>query len=551
MKKLLFALSAALLLSISWSASAATPPDVSIASTVTDAIQKAASGSLLSTALTWLSCFVGLQFIITNLGLLKSGADLEAIIGKFLGSMLWFGVCFYIFKNGPDFIDSVGHDILEKFAPDIPGPGTIITATLGISTTLVAAIFAIGAVHTAVANLLIYIVLIVFGVGMYLAIKVMMLSLELGLIVMLSPLSFSFLGLNALKDQGIAPFKSLISLVYRIILLGIIYGAFDQVIAVCGHNLADIAWKNPLAWPGAINVIMSMLCAFPVIGFLVYKSDSIASSLASGATNLGAADVASAAAAGAAAGAAVGSASGGALNLPGKTVQSVGDAMKNMMGGGSVSNASPKGFGGESPMSDAPRRPPSMPDPTAKELRAQRSEAAAAKAGPASGAPQATGRSTVGVDNDTAPVRPTPQGNSQAMSSNPTPTGLTEQEASDVRSNISGGDVAKATTTDTAPARAAVPGDSGSSAPQRTEANFKPFDGAPVRPAAPDHSRAPQRPEGSGAAAGISGGATLGQNAGQPQAAKASAWGKLGKANEHLAQEKAATQVSISTHHSD
>ena len=173
-----------------------------------------------------------------------------------------------------------------------------------------------------------------------------MLTLELGLIVLLAPLSFSFLGLNALKDQGIAPFKSLISLVYRIILLGIIFSAFNEVVGVAGDKFNDIDWGLLADWGKSLNIFFSTLSAFPVLAYLVYKSDEIASSLAGGSTSMGTADVASAAAMGAAAGAVVASGGAAAAGAASKPAQSMADFMKNMGGGGSVSNASGRGLGG-------------------------------------------------------------------------------------------------------------------------------------------------------------------------------------------------------------
>lgn len=67
-------------------------------------------GKLQDLAILWLSSFVLIQFLITNLGLLKSGADFEAIWGKFLGSLLWFGFCFYVVTNGSGFIKNVGNE---------------------------------------------------------------------------------------------------------------------------------------------------------------------------------------------------------------------------------------------------------------------------------------------------------------------------------------------------------------------------------------------------------------------------------------------------------
>jgi hypothetical protein len=97
---------------------------------------------------------------------------------------------------------------------------------------------------------------------------------------------------------------------------------------------------------------------FSLMGYLAFKSDAMAANLASGSTNLGTSDVASAAAMGAAAGAAV--ATGGASAVAGaaKGGQSMGDIMKSLAGsgGGTVSNASTSGAG-PAPVGPAPLKP--------------------------------------------------------------------------------------------------------------------------------------------------------------------------------------------------
>lgn len=572
MKKFPLLLSSMALLCVCHVANAQTA-DVSIVNTVTNSILSA-SGSLLPLALTWLSSFMLLQFLINNIGLLKSGADIEAVIGKFMGSMLWFGFCFYIIINGPDFISGVGHGILEKFAPNLPGPGTILKATLGLSTALIAGIFAIGIVHTAIGILLVQVLFIVGGTGLYLAIKVMMLSLELGLVVMLSPLSFSLLGLNALRDQGIAPLKSLLSLVYRIILLGIVYSSFAEVVKVSGVSLAAIPWKNPLNWPDAINVIVSMLAAYPVIGYLVFKSDSIAASLAGGQTGQGAGDVASAAAAGAAAGAALSSGGASATGAATKVSQGMGDVIKAMMGsgGGSVSNASSRGMGGQA-TGEAPRRQASMSMPNSN------SGTGGAPQRPNDASPgnpaQRPSRSASTANVDTAPSRAAMNNVAATQSPDNTGSGSAEQGSNaSAAGNVAPGEngsLGASTTTqgdrasssvDAAPVRPATPAATGTppGQPQETQAGSKNVDPAPVRPAQTANSRPPVRPVESGATAGIGGAsspmekkvdqvlAALDQ---QQQPKKATFREKLGDANHHIAQEKAVTQVSINTHHSD
>lgn len=349
-------------------------PDISIINTVNEAI-KLASTSIMPLALQWLGGFMALQFVITNYTLLKSDGDMAAMFAKLLGILLWFMFCIYVIQNGADFIDSVGNGILTTFASDLPSPGSVITATLSICSSILIGIAATGTSiagigNSSVAMVLVYILLFIFAVGSFMAIKLIMLQIELGLMVMMAPLSFSFLGLNALRDQGIAPFKSLISLIYRIVLLGVVFTAFSKVIETTGVQLDAYSWKNPLDWGSKIQLIFAMLFAYPICVYLVWKSDSIASSLASGSTNMGTGDVASSAAAGGAVGGAIGSAAS-SVATGGKSMS---DVFKSMGSAGAVSNASPTGAGGfgQKPVGTPPAPPPKAPEMSKAQVNADR-----------------------------------------------------------------------------------------------------------------------------------------------------------------------------------
>src|ERR1700687_4412669 len=100
MKKIALLASMLILSMVSISAGAA-PADVSIVNTVTAAISNVANASILPLAILWLGSFVALQFVITNFGLLKSGADIQEIFAKLIGSLAWAGICIYLVNNGP------------------------------------------------------------------------------------------------------------------------------------------------------------------------------------------------------------------------------------------------------------------------------------------------------------------------------------------------------------------------------------------------------------------------------------------------------------------
>lgn len=516
----------------------ATTADISIANTVLAAMT-AASSNLMSQAIIWLGAFMSIQFVLTNIGLLKSGADIEAVIGKLIGSLLWFGFCVYVLENGPAFIDSVGTGLLEKYATNIPTPGSLLASTLSLCTLILAGIAATGSTIAGIGNssigmTLVYILFIVFSIGMFLAIKVFMLTLELGLIVLLSPLSFSFLGMNALKDQGIAPFKALISLAYRIILLGIICSAADNIFALTKTTLETLSWTNPLGWKDCVQAFFSAIFAFPFLAYLAYKSDSIAASLASGSTNMGTSDIAGAAAAGAAAGALAAGAAGavaGAKPIP------MGDIISKMMGNGSVSNASPSGSMKDP--SPAPAKPASASASLGDKPPVRGGGESGAKAG--GDAPQRT--SATGENSgDAAPQRS--GGESSAPSPSSSSLAGAPENATSTSSSGGGqaGDAASAGigASGDAPQRSSAAGeDSGSAAPQR----------------AADNSQTAQ--SGNAATAGISGGSGELEKAvgdlvaAMSQPKKPSFSDRLSNANRHIEQEKAATHVSINTHHSD
>lgn len=314
------------------------PTDSKIVEIITLAIKKTSTG-IVPIAVQYLSSFMLLQFLITNLTLVARGGELEAVWGKLMGSMLWFSFCWYALDAGPEFIQTVGTGFYSRFAPDLPSPTAILLSVSATGTALLVLGAALGAVSSIVGQFLLYLMFGIVGVGIFFATKLILLQLELGLIVMLAPFNFAFLGLNATKDQGIAPFKSLMSLMFRIVIYGVLYAAFSEI----NNAMANIAGRyaslsDPLTmiangW-SIFETIIAALIAYLILFGLLYKSDSIAAALTSGTTNLGTADVASAAAAGAAAGALVGSAASSAPATKG--IQGMSDFMKKLSGGESV-----------------------------------------------------------------------------------------------------------------------------------------------------------------------------------------------------------------------
>lgn len=328
---------------------AAEPFDQSSAVGVILSAMAPAGATLQENAWKWLSVFMLLQFVLTNVKVLTSGGDVDSIWPKFMASIFWFGICFFIMHNGPHFISNVGNQFFGLVGNGMPDPSTVIKNTTYLSTALAALAAGVGFFSATTGQLILYILMIVAGVGIFFAIKILMIQLELALVVMLSPLSFSMLGLNALKDQGIAPLKSLISLAYRIILTSIILTAFTQVESVVMTRIDEITVANITAdgVSKVVDTLLGGLAAYLLLAVLLYKSDSIASGLASGGTSMGTADIASSVAAGVAGGMAAQASAGAAAASAGNGASSVSDMVKGLRSqAASVTNASGSGTGG-------------------------------------------------------------------------------------------------------------------------------------------------------------------------------------------------------------
>ncbi len=477
------------LFGISIVAVAATPSATEIVNTAVRSAIASNVAAIQTIAIQVLSSLVLAQFLVTFLGALKSGADLDAVWGKLLGSLLWFGFCFYVMSNGADFIGKVGQQFID-LGGAIAGAGNfsagyILEWGVHLAGSLLSAVDnAKGGGVLALLDFLPSLLagvcaLVILATAALIAFKVFLVKIEIAVVVMMSPLSFSLLGLNALRDQGIAPFKSLLSMIYRIILLAIIC----KSMATTGENVLAVLNKIGSGSLAEIwDPIFAALFGYVLLGFLAFKSDSIAASISSGATNLGTADVASAAAMGGALGAAMATMGAAGAGAASGASKSMSDVIAGMSGGaGSISNAGGSGWGGglvPSSPSESPR---------------------SSLSGPRSGAPVGPAFAT---NKAGAPIGP------------------------------------KATDTQKAPA------------PAQSESDAKAADGLEAEKAS---ARAAEQSAGIGGNANAADQKMLDRLLENAAAiggqGKKSALDHLATANHHMANEKAATGVSINPHH--
>lgn len=512
-----------------------------------------AADVLAAKAVFWLSIFIGGQFVLTNFGLLKSGADIEAVWGKFIGSILWGAFCFYLLENGPDYIGKVGEQFLNLFGVTLPNKGAILAGTLTPGVLLMGAgifVGGIGAVGSVVGgHILTGLAFLIISMGFYFIIKLFMLKLELLIVVILSPLSFSFLGLNALKDQGIAPLKSLISLIYRIVLITVILSAFTQMSGILLSTISDGSSKlmsvaniadtinpfgNAYGVADLISDVAAVLFGYVVLTYLLYKSDSIAASLAGGSTNMGAGDVASAAAAGAALGAAAGAGGASVGDAAAKSGQSMSEVMKKL-NAGSVSNDSPTGAGGaeQKTVGTAPPPSPKAPEMSLAQMRSH---------------PSAIGNQ---AKNTNGSASTPPASASGSGSGSASPSSLSPPASN----NSASADATKAANTiDNMAASGQI---QNRDTAKHVSDHLKSMGSGPGDAKAVGEAPSKAASSGSGESAGIGGASSatdqkldkLMETMGQPN--KPGFKDRLANANDHVAKEQAATVVSINTHHTD
>lgn len=326
---------------------------------VTQAMSDSASSIIAPKVMGWLGVFLTLQFVLSNTKSLLS-SDLQEALVKGFGAFVSAGMCILLLTYGPQLIDSIGNSLLGEFLASVPSASSILASTLSLGAALLAAAGFASALNDALASIIVTCFWLVLASGAYLACRVFMFYLELGMILLISPVSFALFGLSTFKEQGLAPIKGVISLLYRALLFGCIFGAYKYV----NDSLADVinntSWINITTLPSNITKLISGLLAYPVLLFLAFKSDSIAASLASGSSSMGTGDIAQAAAAGAAAGSVAAAAGSATANAAGGAPQSMADFMSSMSGGGSIKNAGGMGGGGASPATFTPPASPSM-----------------------------------------------------------------------------------------------------------------------------------------------------------------------------------------------
>lgn len=395
----------------------------SILSTL-EASSRATNRALVDAGLKTLAAAIALQWILTHWKELFQG-ELTSILAKSVGLITWAGAGYWLIGNQDKFYELFNQYLGlarslsgVQFDPvSIWGNGIQLQADLavGFYTRNGDGVWEMVKNILPGLGILVACLLILAAYGLV-ALSVLVAMAEFWMMMAVAPLAIALIGLNAMRDQGFAPIKGLMSVGLRIIILGVIVKTLGTV-----HTTALSAFRT-LPADEPMTVVWYTLGGVFACAIMALYSGKIASGIASGSASFSGSDAirggmamaqttgtAVTAAATAATGvAAVGAAGGGAA-------RSMAERMGSMARGGAVgvspaasgssshSNAGGGVFGGSV---GKPPPPPGAGDvfksmggesnASANGPRSSSGEAAAANSGAASSGENASGGGNVG-----------------------------------------------------------------------------------------------------------------------------------------------------------
>lgn len=204
-----------------------------------------------------------------------------------------------------------------------------VTKAMSTNVVNVAAMLFVPGISLMTAFMTFFISVVIMLACAYLALKVFITKIEFAILIAVAPLNAALLVFAPTREQGWAPFRGALALVYRVLILGGTVAA----IGIVAKTLAN--YVNAQAWGVVADVwtpLLSASFAFCLLAFVAHKSDAIASSMASGTSNLSSGDLTGSIAAGVAAGMTGGAAlaATGAAASGGTGVKAMGDFMKGL-----------------------------------------------------------------------------------------------------------------------------------------------------------------------------------------------------------------------------
>lgn len=268
-----------------------------------DTASNSVSQKLVTTAKRTALAALLLQWLLSYWKDIFSGAEFPAMFSKMVGMMMWAGASIWMIDN-IDLMNALYKQYLA-LAGEISGlqggfsPLSIIQKGQQVVSATHAALankaggswFAIGQNLLATGSLIVTDV-VILGAFFILALSLFMVSVEFSMILAVTPLSLALIPLSALRDQGIAPIKGLLSVGLRVLILGVVMAVAQSL----SNTLIASIQANGIqgAEDGSILSRMFEYLA-GVLGCAVMSiySGKIAAAIASGSASFSGADLVS------------------------------------------------------------------------------------------------------------------------------------------------------------------------------------------------------------------------------------------------------------------
>jgi P-type conjugative transfer protein TrbL len=234
-----------------------------------------------------------IQFTIRNWKTALSGqTDVMALLGKMALSFIWIGFLMYLINNNASILNAIFNSFLRLGQIAAGGvnlnPGDIMWNGIALQNNMVVAYNNATGANDGLLNAFKYffpsmmlsvaclaIMLSFFMIALAVAVA----TLEFYLILAAAPIAYAMGGLDALKQSSIAPLQTVLSVGYRLIILGVIVGVIKGQLGTWSANFSAVSTSNmtPI-WVVVFGCLLGAVAAF--------SAGKIAGALASGQSNI-------------------------------------------------------------------------------------------------------------------------------------------------------------------------------------------------------------------------------------------------------------------------
>lgn len=253
------------------------------------------AGQMVAPAFNLMGLLFVIQFTLRNYKLVLetvTGGEFVPLFSKIFFAALWIGFLTYLINNNYNVLNAI-FSSFQMLAGKASGgvsmdPGSIAMEGIALQDNLQASFNAAtgsnDSMMMAIKNILPALLLALACLGIMLsffvmAVAVAIATLEFYLILAAAPIAYATGALDAMKQSGTAPLQSVLSVGYRILILGVIIGIVHKETSVWDNSFSTMTANNwDAAWVALLGAGLGAVAAF--------HSGKIASALASGQSSL-------------------------------------------------------------------------------------------------------------------------------------------------------------------------------------------------------------------------------------------------------------------------